>query len=46
VAANLSGEPAEVDLSGWADAELVLANCAPGPRLFEPWEARVYRRRR
>jgi oligo-1,6-glucosidase len=46
VAANLSGEPAEVDLSGGADAELVLANCAPGPRLFEPWEARVYRRRR
>jgi oligo-1,6-glucosidase len=43
VAANLSGAEADLDLSGWADAELVLANCAPGPRLA-PWEARVYRR--
>jgi oligo-1,6-glucosidase len=45
VVANLSREPAAVDLDGWADAELLLANCAPGPRL-EPWEARVYRRDR
>jgi oligo-1,6-glucosidase len=45
VVANLSGEPAAPDLSGWADADLVLTNCPPGDRL-EPWEARVYRRRR
>jgi oligo-1,6-glucosidase len=43
VVANLSGEPAAPDLSAWADAELVLANCAPGDGLA-PWEARVYRR--
>jgi oligo-1,6-glucosidase len=46
VVANLSGEQATPDIdAGWADAELVLGNCAPGPGLtLAPWEARVYRR--
>jgi oligo-1,6-glucosidase len=39
VFANVSGEPAEVDLP--QDAELLLTNAPQGPRL-EPWEARVY----
>jgi oligo-1,6-glucosidase len=43
VVANLSRAPAAPDLSGWAGAELLLANCAPGDGL-QPWEARVYKR--
>jgi oligo-1,6-glucosidase len=43
---------AEVDAAEartWADAELVLGNCAPQPGdhgVLRPWEARVYRRGR
>ncbi|PKH37351.1 oligo-1,6-glucosidase [Nocardioides alpinus] len=57
VAANFSGERvrADLDLTGWADAELVLGNVEPGagagPGMpwegnLEPWEALVLRRRR
>ena len=47
VLANLSGEPADVELPpGWAGAELVLANVAePGAGgALAPWEARIHRR--
>jgi oligo-1,6-glucosidase len=55
VAANFSGEPvkAELDLDGWADADLLLSNLdgdtgsvpsMPWDGALEPWEARVLRR--
>ena len=47
VLANLSGEPADVELPlGWAGAELLLANVAePGAGgVLAPWEARIHRR--
>jgi len=52
VAADLSGEPVQLDLDkGWAAAEPVLANLPgppqPGPDLtLRPWEAVVWRRDR
>jgi oligo-1,6-glucosidase len=58
VAANFSGEPAraELELNGWADAELLHTNLdgvattparedtGPWDGSLEPWEARVLRR--
>ena len=53
VAANFSGEPvqAELDLDGWADADLLLSNLdgedvagSAWDGSLEPWEARVLRR--
>jgi hypothetical protein len=53
VVANFSGEPARADLEldGWADAELLHTNLdgeAEGDAVWdgtlEPWEARVLRR--
>ena len=50
VVANFSGEPvqAELDLAGWADAEVLLDNVEPTARAFtgrlEPWQALVLRR--
>ncbi len=48
VLANLSGEPAEVDLPpGWEAAELLLGNVEEPGRggALAPWEARIHRRR-
>jgi oligo-1,6-glucosidase len=52
VAGNFSGEPvkAELDLDGWADAELLLSNLGDAvpdgawDGTLQPWEARVLRR--
>ena len=56
VAANFSGATvrADLDVSGWTDAELLLGNVArdkgadstPWDGTLEPWEARVLRRTR
>ncbi len=52
VAANFSGEQvrADLDLTDWADAELLLGNVAPAAMPWDgslgPWEARILRRRR
>jgi oligo-1,6-glucosidase len=51
VLGNFSGEPASPDVpdaAAWAAAELLITNVpAPGDGLaLQPWEARVYRRRR
>jgi oligo-1,6-glucosidase len=47
VLGNFTAAAADVpEARAWADAELVLSNCAPPEDhgVLEPWEARVYRR--
>jgi oligo-1,6-glucosidase len=46
VLGNFSGDPADVPIDGWDDAELILSNlAAPGEGLgLAPWEARIHRR--